>query len=626
MKLDYLKNYIYTFLSTYIIIVIGKFIFLFYLKDNFIEFSNYELSYAIFWGYRFDFAASAIIAFLASWFDFNKKLFSFITALFITSVFLTQISDILYFSESSRHIGYEITDTITDAKSLFMTAYSQHTLITISSLIFAVVLFFIILNLFSKKETTRFDKFYLPKRIFLILLTVFFIRGMAQSIPLNPWQANQIGEAKLATLSLNSIYNIVYAVANKKKKLKPANIPNIDEETISTSFKDMYKDVNIKSSLPVIKTKPNIVFLFQESWNAKHMKSYGFEKNTTPQFDELLKNSIRPTAMIANGHRTTEGIFATLTSFQNPLGKSVAKTQLQSFKYSSIIDILTKDNYSSAFFQGSSKETSGTGSFANNLGFEYSYGKKDIKKRIYEENYWGVQDPDLFNFATKIVDDTLKEPFVIGINGATTHDDKVPNEIKKLNFVENEKLNNQLNALHFSDSALGKFVNDFEKKYPNTIFVIFSDHCGGNISGTFENYLIPFAIYSKKLIKPKYYDTYLSQRDIAPTIFDLTIGSYKTKIPSFSGKSLLSDDEFFTDYFHNGILGWIENNNILEINTATNTNKCFVINDFTKEKVECTDAYLQMKNRALSFTNVSQNLLFKGETTNFKEYRNLNEK
>ena len=622
MRLQYLKNYFTLFLTTFSVILLTKFIFLYYLEDNFLEFNTYDLVYAIFWGYKFDFAASALVAFFASWFDFNKKLFSFISSLMIVSIFLLQIGDILYFNESSRHIGYEITDTLTDAYGLFMTAYSQHTAITILSLCMSIILFIFFIKLFYITKTTLFDKFYLPKKILLVLITVFFIRGMIQGIPLNPWQSNQIGNYKLASLALNPTYNVLYSLVNKKKKLQKEKIKELDKTVILKSFRELYPEEIQSNNLPIITTKPNIVFLFLESWSAKFMKPYGFEKSTTPYFDELLQKSVRPTAMMANGHRTTEGLFAALTSLQNPLGKSVAKTQLQSHQYSSIIDELNKNNYSSSFFQGSSKETSGTGSLANNLGFKYSFGKKDIKKRIYEENYWGVQDPDLYNFVIKKVDTLLKEPFVLGINGATTHDSIVPDDFEKKEFSKKEKLNDKLNAFHFSDFALKKFINEFEEKYPNTVFVLFADHCGGKLSGIFDNYMIPFAIYSKKLIKPKHFDVYLSQRDIAPTIYDLTIGSYKTTMSNFSGKSLFSDKKFFADYFHNGILGWIEEKDIVELNTATQEQECFKIVNFSKVKTQCSPKHDSMNTRALSFTNISQELLFSGKSSEFHTYRN----
>jgi len=625
LSFTYLRKFFVVFLLAYFTIIIIKFLFLYYLHDIFIEYAWKDLIYAIFWGYKFDFSSSAMVAFLSTLFDFKKKSFAFIGSALLMTVFFIQIGDILYFNESSRHIGYEITDSLTDANSLFMTAYSQHTLFTILSLLMGMILFLLSFKWLLKFEETVVDRFYFFKKIFLIFLTIFFIRGMTQSIPLNPWQSNQIGDSKLAMLSLNSVYNVVYVLANSKKKLAPLKLPTVDEKVRHKAFSYLYgldtPDIKV-SRKPLLKEKPNVVFLFLESWSGVNMKSYGYAKETTPFFDALLEKSVRPKAMIASGHRTTEGMFAVLSSFQNPLGKSVAKTNLQSFKYGSIINILTqKDTYASAFFQGTSKETSGTGSLAQSLGFKESYGKRDVVTRLYEENSWGVHDSDLYAFALEKVS-KMKKPFVIGINGATTHDDKIPKGVETLKFTEDKKLNSQLNALQFADRALKEFVSKFEIAYPNTLFVLFADHCGGVKGSAFENYLIPFALYHKDL-KPKFYDVFLSQRDIAPMVYDLVYGNYTESNVAFSGKSLFSDKQFFADYYHNGVLGWIEGDFILELNTVTNKSKCYEIIDFKDKEIKCEEAIIAFRNRALSFTQTSQTLLFSGETDKFIHYRNL---
>lgn len=619
-KLLFLKNYFFIFFITYLVILFTKLLFVFYLYDTFSSLSTKDIIYALFWGIKFDLAVASVLTLIVTFFDFHKKTLIMISIFSIGFLFLAQVSDIFYFYESSRHMGYEVSDALTDASGLLMTALSQHTFLSSFALLFVIALtIFLWIYLSSKLISIKITKFIVLQKLILILISVFFVRGMTQSIPLNPWQSNQIGDQKLSSLALNGSYNALYAIANKSKKLKPLPIPQISDEDISYAFKELYQKTNTTNE-QILKT-PNIVFLFLESWSAVNIKSYGFTQSTTPFFDEILTKSIRPTAMLAGGHRTTEGIFASLSSFQNPLGKSIAKTQLQDYEYISLITLLKKhSNYSSAFFQGSSKETSGTGSLVQTLGFEESYGKKDIQKRIYEENYWGVHDPDLYNFTLEKASQ-LKQPFILGINGATTHDDKIPEGIQKQDFVQNEKLNNQLNALHFSDAALKEFVQNVEEKYPNTLFVFVADHCGGVKGSSFENYLIPFALYHKDL-EPKAIDAIISQRDIYPTIVDLLYEDTSSYIKNSSGKSLISSDNFFADYYHNGILGWLENDLILEINLATEEKTCYKIENFKNIKIQCTQEILNFKNRALAFTNISQKLLFEGKTKSFTEYKN----
>ena len=352
MKYNFLKNYFTVFFIVYGVLIITKFIFYLYFQDSFESYSLNDIIYAIFWGYRFDFATSAFIAFLATLFDWNKKLFSYIASFLIIAVLLAQVGDIFYFGEASRHVGYEIFDLINDAASLVMTGFSQHSIGFTLAVVSAFLLFIILRKLFLQIQEERGDRYFAFKKIFLLALSILFIRGMWQHIPLNPWQSNQIGDTKLASLSLNGTYNMVFSLATQGKKLQPVKLPKMDEKEIKEAFAALYADNNITLQKSFADKKPNVIFFFLESWSASFLKPYGFKKaEATPNFDAILQKSLRPRFMVANGHRTTEGMFATLVSFQNPLGKSVAKTQLQDFHYYSIIDEFDKRGYRVLFFK-----------------------------------------------------------------------------------------------------------------------------------------------------------------------------------------------------------------------------------------------------------------------------------
>lgn len=606
----FIKNYFIVFITIYIIVLFTKIIFALYLSNKFLDISFLQQIYGIFWGYRFDFAISGLIAFIVSLFSFNKRLSTTFFLFFIILTTCVQIADIMYFYESSRHIGYEVNDIFLDTFSLLSTAFSQHKYLILSLFISIALLSYIAKCLNKRIMLIKLSWAWFLQMFMLLLLTTFFIRGTTLiGIPLDPWQSNQIGNNKLADLSMNALYNITYLLVQKNSNIKPIHFNN----SINTLNKLYPK--NEKTPIKPMLNRPNIVMFFLESWSGVDMHSYGFAKTTTPFFDDILKKSIRPQAMIAGGHRTSEGLFTTLTSLQNPLGQSVAHSQLQNYSYNSILDIFNKDNYYTAFYQGTSKETSGVGSFAQKLGFKKSFGKRDVKNKIYENNSWGVQDPDLYNFVKHNLKD-LDKPFFIGINGATTHDDEVPEAIKKIKFSDDDKFNKELNALHFSDMALKQFVEYMQKQYPNTLFIFFADHVGGISGNSFQNYLIPFAMYHKD-INPKYYDYLISQRDISPTVLDMVYGNYRKLMPSASGKSLISDNKFFADYYHHGILGWIEGNLLLEYNNELKTKGCYKIIKFNKVPASCNPTYNDLLNNLISFTKYSQQLLFNGTTKEF---------
>ena len=169
---------------------------------------------------------------------------------------------------------------------------------------------------------------------------------------------------------------------------------------------------------------------------------------------------------------------------------------------------------------------------------------------------------------------------------------------------------------------MGTFIAEVQKRYPNTLFVVLADHCGAGIAKSMQNYMIPLAFYSKNLITPQSMDSIVSQRDIAPTLYDLAIGNYKKEKQSFSGKSLLQDSRFFADFYYNGIIGWIEGNQSIELNSATEKKGCYKIVGFQKVAQKCTQEHERLQEHALSFFNLSQTLLFNAKTTSFKEYRN----
>jgi len=604
----FLRNYFLIFSLSYTVLLLTKVIFFIYLGGYFEAYTFTQKLYAVLWGYKFDFAVSGIIAFFVSLFDFNRRF----TALFGTSVlvslFAFQISDIYYYYDAARHVGYEVLDSVTDASGLLDTGFLQHTLLSVSSLVLAIIFIWIFFKVLSRGVLEiKWSRYTILKKVFLLLLTIFFIRGMFNHIPLNPWQSNQIGDAKLASLALNGTYNMLTAIIADRAHLKPLKLPITSDNNISSLYKNYTK---VSPSLE----RPNIVFFFLESWSMVNLSA-----KTTPFLYEIMQKSISVKAMIANGHRTTEGIFATLTSFENPLGKSVAKNQLQDFDYASIIDVLNRDGYESSFFQGTAKETSGTGSLAQKLGFKNSYGKADVTDRKYPENAWGVYDQDMYTFVEDKLE-KIKKPFVIGINGASTHDDKIPQGIKKLELSKDKKYNNILNALHFSDEALKEFVLKIQQNYPNTLFVFFADHCGHVEGSAYENHLIPFGVYHKDL-KAKKVDVLLSQRDIAPTVLDLLYGDYRSVMPSVSGKSLFSDKNYFAEYFQNGIIGWLEGDDAIEIDISSGKYKCFILQGIEQKILTCKDKHKELYQNALNFHKLSQTLLFKGETKEFSRYK-----
>ncbi len=85
-------------------------------------------------------------------------------------------------------------------------------------------------------------------------------------------------------------------------------------------------------------TQYNIVMIFLESWSSYFM--YRGNEQFTPFFDSIKKKSLTTLEMLANGSRTTEGLFATLCSAQNPLGQTIVNSFLQRDVAPTMLDLL----------------------------------------------------------------------------------------------------------------------------------------------------------------------------------------------------------------------------------------------------------------------------------------------
>ncbi|NOR51967.1 MAG: sulfatase-like hydrolase/transferase [Gammaproteobacteria bacterium] len=587
----------------------------------------WEPIYALLWGVRFDLAIASLLALLAYLLSYllnrltRLSFHNTIRSLTLAGAALLTVvhgADLLYYDEAGRHLGYELKEAYNSANELAMAAINTYTLPVLFQLLLLALATYLILFLFSrikpKQPSThshhsilhwlRAELQLLPVLLFSILL----IRGGLQSAPLEPLHAQMIGNPYQATLALNGAYNALFSsIASRHVQPVITTLPdNSDLKRVQALYSHADFDTTAKPPL-------NIIMVLLESWNASFMAPYGYDKVTTPFFDSLRDRGLTTQLMLAGGTRTTEGMFSSLCSMQNPLGRTVAQTQLQDFDYLCLPRQLREQGYYTAFFQGTSKNTSGTGAFAQMLGFSDSFGKRDIKSTRYPHNYWGVHDPDLYNFVLEQID-KADGPFFITINTNSTHDKVLPPGIDPFTTAQG-KTAEYLNVLHFADSSLAEFTAALEERglMENTLLVLTADHSTGmNASSKLlMRRAIPFVIIGAGVTTTKL-DFIATQRDIAPTLQQL-LGSERS--PWFSGRSLLTaGGRHVADTYIEGLLAWTEDNQLVH----------FPINEPDKARCETIDKTAtsncdidRLVQDALAFTRTSQSLLFSGQTREF---------
>lgn len=608
-----------------------KGLFVLYHHAQFSTLSSGSILYAMLWGIRFDLAIASLFAFLAYFGAYLVKRLlrrDFAASLQYTSfaaatlLLLLHGADMLYYGEAGRHLGYELKEGFNSGGSLALAAMRTYTWPMLLELALIFPLYLANKALFrrfspgSVQNTHPLGFIRLESAVITVFLfSAIMVRGGVASVPLEPLHAQQIGAANQAAIALNGAYNALFSsvTAYEAKPLLSGEPNQAQLKLIREHFAPPPEVTG--------EEKPyNVVLLFLESWSSVYMKSYGYSKDTTPYFDSLRQRSLTTDETMAGGHRTTEGLFATLCSWQNPLGETVAQSQLQNYDYECLPKLLRNEGYTTAFFQGTLENTSGTGAFAQSLGFEQSYGKHDIKQRQYDENSWGVQDPDLYRFVLEKLD-KLPQPFLVGVNTATTHDTRVP--ASYLKQMKHPDSNGFANAMNFADFSLKQFIHAYQQSghFKNTIFVMVADHTGAVNSSIFDRYRIPFLIYAPSIVAPQHLPVIASQRDIAPTVLDIL----NLPQPSwFAGRSLLSTDmrDVIADYYHEGILGWVNGERITEFPLHGQApQRCYQYSaaQHTKAIVECGSS--EDQNIAYAYTQLSQQLLFSGKIQTFGKYR-----
>lgn len=574
--------------------------------------------YAVFWGVRFDLAISVLflapsvlmIYFLARFFKMTSFRLWWFTIPFSFFIFI-QGGDGIYFENTGKHVGYEIRQTIADFHELLATAISGYTLLVLCSVIAAIIFFL----LGKKRITINYNSWAhldLPVLLWLIL-GFLLVRGSFSDTPMTPNMAYRIGSTEQSKLALNGAYSALYGAINgqQKKSLIEGNNWLKEEQNIK-SLTDIL-NVHQGRYIPPVK-KMNIVIVLLESWSGQFVHSVNPEsENITPKFDKLNQDGISVDGMLAGGVRTHEGMFSILCSYQNPLGGGVPETSLQQYSYNCLPSLLREAGWKTSIFQGS--HTKMVGDFALQLGAEKSYGKLDITEHNLPPNYWGYQDPDLYDFVIKHAE-TQKFPFLYIINTTTTHDLVLPPNEKWV-FGNGSLLQKRKSVLNYADKALGDFVNKWKENISKpTLFVLVADHTAGG-SDPINQFTIPFLMFaSDGSVRKQHVSGIVSQRDIAPTVIQ-HLGGF---VPWFSGNALQTTKHTEADFFTGGIMGWVYDNHLIKLNLITpNKLECqyWEKSLMFSRNVDCTKLDEKIKSRLLAFTSYSQKLLFSGKTRNF---------
>jgi len=323
------------------------------------------------------------------------------------------------------------------------------------------------------------------------------------------------------------------------------------------------KNFNIKLNP---KVKPNIIFLFLESFRSKDIGASYSRKSVTPNFDRLSGEGIFFENFYANSVKTSRALSSFLFGFpSDPSSFEISfKTKRN---YISLAKILKDHEYKTAYFHNGELEFENQKEFLEDYGYELLFGKKEILKEFSNPSCtsWGLDDEYLMDFSLKwIKENQNKErPFFMTLFTISNHHPwnsphKIANE--PLDLSLNEPYSRFLKTMRYTDEQLGRFVESLKENdlFENTLLFILGDH-GHPMGEHHENFIQQKYLYEEnikvpllilggaKMIEPSRLQQIGSHIDLLPTLLDLL------KISSLNhttGSSLLRSSSPSV-YFHN---------------------------------------------------------------------------
>jgi len=309
---------------------------------------------------------------------------------------------------------------------------------------------------------------------FVLVAGILFItlRGGVSGKPLSRGWSYYSKYPALNYAAVNGFWNFFDVLSHYKPQGNPYKFFN---ETQLISYQKQLLGTQKNSDTKLCtNTRPNVLFIYLESWGADVVGCLGGEKGITPGFDSLTKTGLLFSNFYSTGFRTEQGLMATLSGF--PAQAQVyPMEEMERFEnYPNLIGLFDSLRYYTSYFTGGNPE------FANTNSYLLSAGIKKINYELLanakRRSAWGALDEETFDWVLRKVSDQPK-PFFTSMVTLTSHEwFEAP--VAKLFNDKDPVAASYKNTVHYTDSCLLDFITKARKCdwYKNTLIVIMADH------------------------------------------------------------------------------------------------------------------------------------------------------
>ena len=496
-----------------------------------------QLALSLLEGTRFDLASTSILLlvpmlvlsfplrFTGS--SIYRKLIQAIVYLQMLGLIIFLSADFVYFSHVKRHITNELLFLANDTEYLLLEAKAQWPAILV--VLIAAVLCFPLFLKWHRRHNLAGVRSWIGYLLSFLIMAVL-ARGGVQMKPIAVIDAYRHGNGSMGNLILNGMFSashysisghfIERKITNEKEYLITLGILEPQDPTYPLE----QKPVRSSSANPEL----NLVVVMVESLSAKYIDGLsGGGYGITPELDKLITESRVFTNFFANGQRSVDGLQSILTGVP-PLPGIPDMTALTA-NYPRLGSMARANDIRTVFVSSTNRESFSLDLIAKSAGFNEYFGREDYPLLLsylaeeaqrplgwdYEAMMYLLQqlqesEGRFFGYINASSDHTpfakLQEPFTGYEHGTDTE-------------------GGYLNMLHYTDWAIGKFIEEFKQhpQFDDTVFIITADHAMAHFQSNepYERFRIPLLIYSPKYVESGISENYGSQIDLLTTIVDL---------------------------------------------------------------------------------------------------------
>lgn len=463
---------------------------------------------------------------------------------------LIMLIDILYFRyfnglPSVRSLG--MMGELTEAKE------SIPHLFRLSDLLLVTLLCFPFLEKYlpskqcldHKEEPTSVP---LWQKAYLILVL------LGAAVVLSPLTTIESQQLKTMEFFTYHIGDLIYGLAKEESAESGESILSGLLEEKKTYVETPYGGIGKGKNLIVIQVESLQDFVINRDYEGQAI---------TPHLNQLVSEGVyfnRYYQQLGKGN-TSDAEFASLNSLY-PVLFGQAYTQFKDNTFYGLGAMLKDQRYRTAYFHGNDGSFYSRRDIYKNQGFEDFYELKDYQYAQEQLSSFGLDDESfMIQSLDKIKD--YQEPFFTFLITLTSHHPyDIKEEMKELQLSKKDEgtlFGNYLQAVHYTDKAIGLFIEGLKKEglYDNSVIAIYGDHYGLNCKNTavsprmkeflgyaydFDEMMnIPLIIRSHGM-EPRILERVGGQVDFLPTIAHV-MGMEEGLTPYVLGDNLFNDEK-----------------------------------------------------------------------------------